>query len=158
MTRSIHDGLADLWASWRLAAWGLLVAALVMLFMGCAFYHGHIPATSTPLREQRYLRTQDAANAAAGVVADELLRFVIKGPSVCTDTTAAGAVYQRACRDWAPVWRLGIVTALGGVRRATDRGYRESGWLFNVGGAVGWETIRCFFSRGCVSPQRLPPR
>lgn len=131
----------------------LLAAALALT--GCVVpkFLIDIPAVSTPVREARYYQTQDVANAAAGIVADEALRLVFKGPYLCLKTNpATGNLYQTTCGMWSPVWRTTTIAALAMVRRQTDRGYRESGAMFNVLGSWGWEIIRCAFSSGCRTP------
>lgn len=105
-----------------------------------------IPANSTPQREARYYRTQDWQNFAAGAVLDQGLRLVFHGPTAHYPQGVRqipGTLQTedfRGPRWWsgedAPLYRLGIVILAGGIRRQTDRGYRESGWLFNVGGAL----------------------
>ena len=126
----------------------LVMAALV----GCVppKFVTDIPATSSPIREARYYRTQDAANLAAGAVVDEGLRLIIKGPIWHTgqraDSTGRITTFTWTSNNNAPLYRLGIVTVLGGIRRYTDKGYRESGWMFNLyGGSVA--EIANFFKR-----------
>jgi hypothetical protein len=125
----------------------ILVALLALT--GCSFATGHIPATSTPEREARYYRTQDAANFAAGVSLDLLLRNACHGPTqqiaVQLDSTGQWRPYKRwftgaSC----PIFRVGVVTAAGGIYRATSPDYRESGWLFNVFGAGLTEVLHLF--------------
>ena len=140
-----------------LAVTVLVGLAVLMTCQACAFATGHIPATSTPARTARYYRTQDAANLAAGVAVDELARLVFRGPRQCAETTwtAWGShAIGSTCRNWAPVARIATVVLAGGLYRARSKDYRESGWLFNVGGAVSWEIVRCFFSSGCTAPRR----
>ena len=127
-----------------------------LALVGCATIR-NIPANSTPLREARYLRTQDVANFAGGIVVDELARLVFPGPRACTDGRAQvydARGYGMACQSWHPIWRLGMVTTVALARRQLDRGYRESGALFNLSGALLWEIIRCATSSGCDRPRR----
>lgn len=120
---------------------------LLLPLVGCAgFVRGDIPATSTPAREARYLQSHDAANAAAGFVADQALRFVFKGPTdhfgrmqiQIPGTRIAGGIapFRWTSGSVSPYLRLGTVMVLGGLERRFDRGYRESGWLVNVSAAV----------------------
>jgi hypothetical protein len=103
-----------------------------------------IPANSTPLRTARYYRTQDAANLSAGAAADELGRLLWHGPTdhygvrLWFDSTGQERreMFRWRSGEASPLYRLGLVTVLGGIRRQTDKGYRESGWLFNVGSAI----------------------
>lgn len=104
-----------------------------------------IPANSTPQREARYYRTQDAANLLAGAAVDELGRLVWHGPTdhVGQGDRQIGATdsiehytFKWRSGEASPVYRIAAVVVLGGIRRQTDKGYRESGWLFNVGGAL----------------------
>lgn len=122
-----------------------LSAVLVTLLSlsGCiAILRHEIPATSNPIRTARYYRTQDVPNFAAGLVVDEMLRQTLfKGPRRCVPHNPT-----RSCGNWAPVWRIATVTVLALGRRELDKGYRESGALFNVGGALAWEVIRCALS------------
>lgn len=113
----------------------------------------NIPANSTPQREARYYRTQDAANLLAGAAVDQLARLVWHGPTDhvgqgdrqigATDSIEHYTFKWRSGTD-APVYRIATVVVLGGIRRQTDRGYRESGWLFNVGGALLNEWLHMF--------------
>lgn len=104
-----------------------------------------IPANSTPVREARYYRTQDAANLAAGAAVDQLLAStILKGPTdhfgqrQRCDTVCHPVETFRTTRTGmnGPLYRIGTVLVLGGIRRQVDKGYRESGWLFDVEGAT----------------------
>ena len=133
------------------------ILGLLALTCGCAFTTGHIPATSTPERSRRYYRTQDVQAVAAGLVVDEAARLIFKGPQQCSDTawyTRGPRTYGTTCKNWGPVLRIATVLAAGGLHRAVSKDYRESSWIFNVGGAVGWEIIRCAFSNGCKRPRQ----
>lgn len=149
-----------------------ITLALTVTAIGCVApkFLVSIPANSTPLREARYYRTQDAANIIGGAAVDQVLRLVWHGP---TDHVGMGdrqiarcdqyssdpsnpfgaircerwrwtdsvAAYTFKWRDGetSPVYRIGTVAALAMIRRQTDKGYRESGALFDVGGALLWE-------------------
>ena len=125
-------------AGTRLASGGRLHSSSVLLslvlFTGCAFIR-NIPATSTPVREARYYRTQDAANFAGGAVAGQALSLVIRGPYKCGE-------WGHYCGSFAPFARIGLVGALGLVRRQTDNGYRESSAFMNMAGAMASEWVR----------------
>lgn len=113
--------------------WGLVVLVACMV-SGCAFIR-EIPANSTPLRTARYYRTQDLANVAGGAAADQLLVYVVRGPYRCGE-------WGHYCGSYAPFARVGLVGALGLVRRQTDKGYRESGLFMNLAGAYVAEWFR----------------
>lgn len=133
------------------------IALLAIACPGCAFTTGHIPATSTPVREARYYRTQDVQSFAAGIVVDEAARLIFKGPRQCPDTVwyqQGLRAYGTTCNNWAPLLRIATVLAAGGIHRAVSKDYRESSWMFNVSGAMLWEIIRCATSAGCTRPQR----
>ena len=145
----------------------LAVLALLGTCVGCGFATGHIPATATPERTARYLRTQDAANVAAGAGLDLLLRNACHGPTQqlaveqVPDSTPVGYHY-RAYRRWftgaqCPVLRVSTVLAVGGIYRATSPDYRESGWLMNVYGAVATELVHLIvdaFTKHWGDPRR----
>lgn len=122
-------------------------------------YFIDIPATATPQREARYYHTHDAANLAAGAAIDQVLAWTIfKGPTdhvgmgqrqichstvdatlhrltqVCTDSVETYTFQWRSGNN-APVYRVATVLVLGGIYRQVSPDYRESGWLFNVGGS-----------------------
>ncbi len=132
---------------------------LVMLLAltGCAWVR-NIPANSTPVREVRYLHTQDAQNFLGGMVADEALRLVFKGPHTCAVMEVGQPVRYRTCGNWSPIWRMGIVAGLAVTRRQLDRGYRESGALFNISGSWLWEMIRCAADSRCEHTPGPPSR
>lgn len=114
-----------------------------------------IPANSTPLREARYYRTQDWQNLAAGAVLDQGLRLVFHGPTAHYPQGVRqipGTLQTedfRGPRWWSgedsPVLRVGTVAAVALIRRQTDKGYRESGALFNVGGAILTEWLNLVY-------------
>lgn len=148
----------------RRIVWLKCLVVSATLTGGCVApkFFTDIPANSTPVRTARYYRTQDWQNLAAGAAVDELGRLIWHGP---TDHVGMGdrqvarcdayfdslAVRHCAWRwtdsvqsysfkwrsgETSPVYRIAAVVVLGGIRRQTDKGYRESGWLFNVGGAL----------------------
>ena len=131
----------------------VLVLTFACLTSGCTFVR-NIPATETPIR---YYQTQDLPNLAGGAVFDEALRLVFRGPTAIDSTAYPvrrynGSImwqHRQVKGIWSPIWRMTAVTAAALTRRQLDRGYRESGAMFNVMGAMAWEMIRCFADRRC---------
>lgn len=123
---------------------------MLMLLSGCSFIR-NIPANSTPQRTERYYRAQDIPNAIGGVVADQALHLVFHGPGPCKTVEKRGG----KCGMSSPVWRMGTVSALALTRRQLDKGYRESGALFNVIGAMVSEIVWCAASSGCRKPKHI---
>lgn len=114
-----------------------------------------IPAQSSPVREARYYRTQDWQNLAAGAVLDQGLRLVFHGPTAHYPQGTRQIPGTLRTEDYtgprwwsgedSPVYRVGTVAAVALIRRQTDRGYRESGALFNVGGAILTEWVNLLY-------------
>lgn len=101
-----------------------LFLLLVLSATGCSYVR-NIPAESSPVRTERYYHSQDIVAISAGLVADQALSYVIKGPN-----------RSHGGREWAPVIRLAVITTGALVWRQTDKGYRESGAMFISVGAM----------------------
>ncbi len=125
----------------RIVLTKLLLSALAV--SSCSFIR-NIPAVSSPVREARYWRTQDAPNLVAGAVADEALRVWCPGP---TQHVTAVLTAERTYRyrwfsgNQCPWLRVGVVASVALARRQLDRGYRESGAFMNVFGATSAELV-----------------
>ena len=121
-----------------------LLALSLLAALGCVApkFLIDIPANATPAR---YYHTQDAANLLGGAALDELARTWWPGPvdhvgmgdrQIGTTSQVQPFTFRWRAQEDAPLKRIGLVILAGGIRRQTDRGYRESGWLFDVGGAL----------------------
>jgi hypothetical protein len=134
----------------------VLILALVSASCVAPKFLIDIPANSTPAREERYYRTHDAANATAGFLADEAMRrWLFRGPTdhVGVGDRQIGATdsVQPFTFPWrsgesAPVARMAVVAVVGTAVRQTDKGYRESGLLFNLLGAFVNEWLHFFIA------------
>ena len=135
----------------------LVFAAACFALTGCVApkFLVSIPANSTPLREARYYRTQDWQNLAAGAVLDQGLRLVFHGPTAHYPQGVRQIPGTLLTEDYvghrwwsgedSPVYRIGTVALVAMIRRQTDKGYRESGALFNVGGALLTEWVNALY-------------
>lgn len=103
---------------------GLKICTIMLSVQGCAFIR-NIPANSTPQREARYLRTNDVGNFAVGAGCNAIVGLVEHGKSA-----------------WWPVVRTATCATGSILQRSIDKGYRESGAMFQVSGSWTLEIFR----------------
>lgn len=104
---------------------GLAGLALWMTCFGCVAIR-HPPAASTPVREARYLRTNDLGNFALGAGCDLAASGLYRG---------IGVLIHPVRRADGPLGRVVLCAAGFVVQRSVDKGYRESGAIFGLSGA-----------------------
>jgi hypothetical protein len=107
----------------------------LLLLAGCAIIRNP-PAASTPVREARYYRTQDAPNFVLGMGCNLAATALLRG---------VGTIVTPVRKADVPLGRMAVCITGAVVQRSVDKGYRESGGLFVISGAWLMEMLRHIF-------------